>query len=44
MVFFSLDRDHYFVVEAQGYAGDKFPRLPDEAGHNSGPVSMHARS
>jgi hypothetical protein len=33
-----------FMVEAQGYAGDKFPRLPDEAGHSSGLVSMHARS
>jgi hypothetical protein len=25
-------------------AGDKFPRLPDEASHSSGLVSMHARS
>jgi hypothetical protein len=24
------------VAEAQGYAGDKFPRLPDEASHSSG--------
>jgi hypothetical protein len=30
MVFFSSARDHYFVAEAQGYADDKFPRLPDE--------------
>jgi hypothetical protein len=44
MLFFSLARNHYFVAEAQGYAGDKFPRLPDEASHNSGLVSMHARS
>jgi hypothetical protein len=32
------------VAEAQGYAGDKFPRLLDEAGHSSSLVSMHARS
>ena len=44
MVFFSSARDYYFVAEAQGYASDKFPRLPDEASHNSGLVSMHARS
>jgi hypothetical protein len=41
---FSSARDHYFVVEAQGYAGDKFPRLPNEASHSSGLVSMHVRS
>jgi hypothetical protein len=44
MVFFSSARDHYFVAEAQGYAGDKFPRLPDEAGHSLGHVLMHTRS
>jgi hypothetical protein len=44
MVFFSSARNHYFVAEAQGYAGDKFPRLLDEASHSSGLVSMHARS
>jgi hypothetical protein len=44
MIFFSSARDHYFIAEAQGYAGDKFPRLPDEAGHSSGLVSMDARS
>jgi hypothetical protein len=44
MVFFSSARDYYFVAEAQGYAGDKFPRLPDEASHSSGLVSMHVRS
>jgi hypothetical protein len=44
MVFFSSARDHYFVAEAQGYAGDKFPRLPDKASHNSGLVLVHARS
>jgi hypothetical protein len=43
MVFFSSARDYYFVVEAQGYASDKFPRLSDEASHSSGPVSVHAR-
>jgi hypothetical protein len=32
------------MAEAQGYAGDKFPWLPDEASHSSGLVSMHARS
>jgi hypothetical protein len=26
------------------YAGNKFPRLPDEASHSSGLVSMYARS
>jgi hypothetical protein len=44
MVFFSSARDHYFMAEAQGYAGDKFSRLPDEASHSSGLVSMHTRS
>jgi hypothetical protein len=44
MVFFSSARDHYFVAEAQGYVGDKFPRLPDEASHSSDLVSVHARS
>jgi hypothetical protein len=32
------------MAEAQGYAGDKFPGLSDEASHSSGSVSMHARS
>jgi hypothetical protein len=31
-------------AEAQGYVGNKFPRLPDEANHSSGLVSVHARS
>jgi hypothetical protein len=31
------------MAESQGYAGDKFPRLSDEASHSSGPVPMHAR-
>jgi hypothetical protein len=44
MVFFSSASDHYFVAEAQGYASDKFPRLPDEASHSLGLVSVHARS
>jgi hypothetical protein len=44
MVFFSSTRNHYFVAEAQGYAGDKFPRLLDKASHSSGLVSVHARS
>jgi hypothetical protein len=43
MVFFSSARDYYFMAEAQGYATDKFPRFSDEAGHSSGPVSLHAR-
>jgi hypothetical protein len=43
MVFFSSARDYYFVAEAQGYATDKLSRLSDEAGHNSGSVSMYAR-
>jgi hypothetical protein len=43
MVFFSSARDYYFVAEAQGYATYKFSMLSDEAGHISGPVSMHAR-
>jgi hypothetical protein len=43
MIFFSSARDYYCVAEAQGYATDKLSRLLDEAGHNSGLVSMHAR-
>jgi hypothetical protein len=31
------------MAEAQGHAGDQFPRLSNEASHNSGPVPMHAR-
>jgi hypothetical protein len=42
MVFISSARDYYFVAEAQGYACNKFSRLPDEASHSSGLVSMYA--
>jgi hypothetical protein len=31
------------LLFGQGYATDKLSRLPDEVGHSSGPVSMHAR-
>jgi hypothetical protein len=40
MIFFSSARDYHFVAEAQGYAGDKFPRLSDKACHSSGPVPL----
>jgi hypothetical protein len=35
--------NYYFMAEAQGYAGNKFPGLLDEASYSSGFVSMHAR-
>jgi hypothetical protein len=44
MVFLSSARNYYFMAEAQGYAGDKLPRLLDEASHSLGFVSMHTRS
>jgi hypothetical protein len=31
------------MAEAQGYAGNKFPGLLDEASYSSSFVSMHAR-
>jgi hypothetical protein len=43
VVFFSSAMHHHLVAEAQGYAGDKFPRFPDKANHSSGLVSMHTR-
>jgi hypothetical protein len=43
LVFFPSTRDNYIVAEAQGHAGDQFPRLSDEASHSSGHVPMHAR-
>jgi hypothetical protein len=36
MVFFSSASNYHFMAEAQGYAGDKLPGLPDEASHSSG--------
>jgi hypothetical protein len=44
MVFFSSARNYHFMAEAQGHAGDKLPRFPNEASYSSGSVSMHARS
>jgi hypothetical protein len=32
------------MAEAQGHAGDQFPRLSDEASHSSGLVPVHARN
>jgi hypothetical protein len=43
MVFFSLARNNHVVAEAQGHAGDQFPRLSNEASHSSGPVLVHTR-
>jgi hypothetical protein len=43
MVFLSSARNYYFMAEAQGYAGNKFLGLLDEASYNSSFVSMHAR-
>jgi hypothetical protein len=43
VVFFSSARNYYFMAEAQGYVGNKFPGLSGEASHSLGFVSMHAR-
>jgi hypothetical protein len=43
MVFFPSARDNHVVAEAQGHAGDQFPRLSDEASHSLGLVPVHAR-
>jgi hypothetical protein len=43
MVFFPSARDNHVVVDAQGYAGDQFPRLSDETSHSSGLVPVHVR-
>jgi hypothetical protein len=43
MVLFTSARDNHVIVEAQGHAGDQFPRLSDEASHSSDFVPVHAR-
>jgi hypothetical protein len=43
MVFFPSARDNHVVAEAQGHAGNQFPRLSDEASNSLGLVPVQAR-
>jgi hypothetical protein len=43
LVLLSLARNNHIMVEAEGHADHQFPTVPDEAGHRSSFVPVHAR-
>jgi hypothetical protein len=43
LVLLSLARNNHIMAEAEGHADHQFSRVPDEAGHCSSFVPVHAR-